>query len=151
MASDSDIVPVEVPVVHIDSVATTGCSLLEAARIVTEIADFDIEYCVLVVREKPAVAAHTEAAGDIAIVVVAAAVVGVAADDEMALQAKQAKVLRLAVPMAALAVEVLANAAVHGHSDSSGYIDALAAAGDIAIAVDGDTFAAAAALAGVIA
>ncbi len=47
MASDSDIVPVEVPVVHIDSVAMTGCSLLEAARIVTEIADFDIEYCVL--------------------------------------------------------------------------------------------------------
>jgi hypothetical protein len=60
--------------------------------------------------------------------------------------------------MAALAVEVLANAAVNNHSDSSGYIDAFAAgafdaAGDIALAVDGDAFAAAAvaALAGVIA
>ena len=97
MAADSDIVPVEVPVAHIDSVATTGCSLLEAARIVTEIADFDIEYCVLIVLEKPAAAAHTEAAGDIAIAVAvvaaAAAVVGVAAADEMALQAKEAKVL----------------------------------------------------------
>lgn len=62
--------------------------------------------------------------------------------------------------MAALAVEVLANAAVNNHKDSSGYIDAFAAgafdaAGDIALAVDGDAFefaaAPAAALAGVIA
>lgn len=89
MAADSDIVSAEVPVAHIESVATAGCSLLEAAQIVTEIADFDIEYYVLVALEKPAAAAHTEAAGDIALAVVAAAVVAVAADDdEMALQAK---------------------------------------------------------------
>ena len=96
--SDSDIASVAVPVAHIESVATAvGCFLLEAARIVTEIVDFDIEHSVLVVLEKPAATAHTEAAGDIALAVVAAALVGVvvvaAADDEMALQAKGAKVL----------------------------------------------------------